>query len=150
MHQGSGPVAAGLKRLPHDPGAVFLAGHGRLVAVGAPVLVPAQPALLAQVVHHGHHGGVGDAPVLLQVADDVAYRHRAGAGPDPGHYLGFQFPERSHPASSRVFYYPDSSRLGPPWAAGGTSGRRTLYYLLSTNVIVGRWAVLPAGSLLPA
>jgi hypothetical protein len=58
------------------------------------------PALLAQVVHHGHHRGVGDRPFLLQVAEDIAHGHWLPPRPDPAHHPGFKITKHWHVAAS--------------------------------------------------
>src|SRR5215831_2351493 len=111
MGQRRRPVGRGRQCLPHESRAVFGSGDGRLVTVGATVCAASQPALLMQVVHHGHHRGIRDRSVALQVTDYVAHGHGLTAGPDPLHDLSLEVAEGPHRTAFLVMRDPSAFRL---------------------------------------
>src|SRR5262249_37090715 len=134
VHQHRGPVAARIQRLSHESRTILLSRDHRLIPIRAAGGLTAQPALLAQVVHHRHDGGVGDRPLALQVAEDVTNGNRTPPVPDLAHHPSLKIAEYRHGSlpSPPVTYYADSnSGDNTDYARGGSCHRR-----LVTIVIV--------------
>src|SRR4051812_26199322 len=92
-------AATAAERVTHQTSTVLFAGQRGPVPVCLAVLFPCQPTLVVQVVHGGHHGGVGDLPRGDEFVENVANsRGRFLAVPDAIHDDRLEFAEsaRAH------------------------------------------------------
>src|SRR5258708_5742956 len=98
MRERPAPVRAGFQRLVHQRRRVSGPGPSRLVPPCTAVPFSPEPSFVVQVVHHRHHGGIGQGPVTAQLVEDLPDKRRTAPFPQPVHDYCFQLTESSHPA----------------------------------------------------
>ena len=88
QHQTSIPA---IQRVAHQPGCVLLTAVDGPVEKRLALALLGQPALAV-------HGGVGDAPLLPQLVEDLAHRGGARAVPQPVCHRRFELTEPARTA----------------------------------------------------
>jgi hypothetical protein len=66
---------------------------------GPAVQFAVDPLLAVEVVEHGHHGGVGQIPALVELLEYFLDLERSEGSPEHGHHRGYEITETSHHAS---------------------------------------------------